>query len=164
MLIYFFPMNLPIVRLSYKWHYTMHVQFILLSLVEAQAFSFSLLELIWVLLSEFRGPSPGVLQPTSSQTPSASFSVGFPELWEEGFDRDVPFRDSFQSLSLSLSPPYPLWVCVCVCVCVPLCYLFSFATGGSLSDDDWIRHLLLVWKGFIQGTLYCYFFPTFIRP
>ena len=37
-----------------------------------------------------------------SHTPSASSSVGFPELWREGFDGDIPFRTEYSKVSLFL--------------------------------------------------------------
>lgn len=52
---------------------------------------------------------------------SASSSAGYPKLLDKGFDREVQFR-----MSLCMVSSYG--------------FLWVSAVGGSLSDDDWLRH------------------------
>lgn len=63
---------------------------------------------------------------SGSYTLSASFFVGFPEPWGEGFYGNIPLRAKCSKNSQ------------------PLCniglYLFPAAAGGSSSEDGWARH------------------------
>lgn len=72
---------------------------------------------------------------SGSYTLTDSSSSGFPQLWREGFDEDIPFRVVTFHLECSK-------ICLCLSshnVCGSL-YLFPSSTGGCFSDDSWIRH------------------------
>lgn len=67
--------------------------------------------------------------PSGSYSVFSSFSLGLPELWEEGLDGDLQFTlSSLYIMSGSRS-----------------LHLFLFAVWQSLSDVDWTRHWSMKW-------------------
>lgn len=62
--------------------------------------------------------------PTGFYSQSDFSSAEFPDPWEEGFDRNIPFRTECSKVS------HPLHKCLAVGL-----YLYPFPAGGSFSDD-----------------------------